>query len=99
MLCARAKEAALDQAFCSAFALLKARTSKQHEAALAAERDRAEERAAACKTVWDASRYGVPVRTLRELMEIKDDKLRYAAAALYAQIGILQLQQSVSLLI
>eukprot|EP00903_Cladosiphon_okamuranus_P008728 g8360.t1 len=76
VLCARAKGAALDQAFSSALASLQARTSEQDEAALAAERDKIRERAAACKTVWDASRYGVPVRTLRELMEIKIDQSR-----------------------
>lgn len=76
MLFARAKETALDQAFSSAFTSLQARTSEQDEAVLAAERRRAEGRAAACKTVWDASRHGVPVRTLRELMETKIDASR-----------------------
>lgn len=76
MLCARARETALDEAFSSAFGSLQVRTSEQDEAAVAAERDRAEKRAAACKTVWDAARYGVPVQTLRELMEKKIDESR-----------------------
>lgn len=76
MLRARANEAALDSAFSLAFGSLQVRTSEQDEAALAAERDRTEERAAACETVWDASRYGVPVRKLRELMETKIDQTR-----------------------
>lgn len=79
MLCARARETALDEAFSSAFGSLQVRTSEKDEASLAAERDRAEKRAAACSTVWDAARYGVPVRTLRELMERKMDQSRYAA--------------------
>lgn len=71
MLCARAREAALDKAFSSAFGSLQVRTSEQDEAALAAERERAKKRSETCKTVWDASRYGVPVPTLRDLMERK----------------------------
>lgn len=81
MLCARAREAALDNAFSSAFGSLQVRTSEQDKAALAAERARAEKRAEACKTVWHASGHGVPVRTLRELMESKIDQSRYAARA------------------
>lgn len=76
VLCARARETALDDAFSSAFGSLQVRTSEQDEAALAAEREEAERRAAACSTVWDAARYGVPVRTLRELMERKINRRR-----------------------
>lgn len=76
LLCARSRETAIDEAFSSAFGSLQARTSEQDEAAAAAERDRAEERARACSTVWDTAKYGVPVRTLRELMDEKVESAR-----------------------
>lgn len=81
MINARARAAALDEAFSSAFGSLLARTFKQEEAAAAVERQRAKERAEACETVWDAAREGVPVQTLRELMERNIDRSRRAARA------------------
>lgn len=76
MLCARARATGLDRAFSSAFGSLQARALEREGAAVAAERQRAEERAAACSTVWDAARHGVPVRKLRELMDAKIEKSR-----------------------
>ena len=76
MLCARSRAAGRDQAFSSAFGSLQARTLEREEAAVSAERRRAEERAEACSTVWDAARHGVPVRKLRELMDAKIERSR-----------------------
>lgn len=76
-MCARSKTNASDEAFSSAFGSLQARKSEEDEAAAATGRARAEERARACSTVWEAAKYGVPVRTLRELMDEKIES-RYA---------------------
>eukprot|EP00752_Nemacystus_decipiens_P006514 g5866.t1 len=95
MLSARATGTALDKAFCSAFDSLQVRASAHDEAALAAERERAETRAEACKTVWDASRFGVPVRTLRELMEKKIDQSSCVAWEGAEEDGIVQAGQSI----
>ncbi|CAN0543532.1 unnamed protein product, partial [Ectocarpus sp. 12 AP-2014] len=70
-MCARARETAIEAAFSSAFSSLQARRSEQKAAAARAEGERAELRASACSTVWSAARYGVPVRTLREMMSEK----------------------------
>ncbi|CAN0353572.1 unnamed protein product, partial [Ectocarpus sp. 12 AP-2014] len=70
-MCARAREIAIEAAFSSAFSSLQAHRSEQKAAAARAEGERAELRASACSTVWSAARYGVPVRTLREMMNEK----------------------------
>ncbi|CBJ48393.1 Chain A, Crystal Structure Of The Bard1 Ankyrin Repeat Domain And Its Functional Consequences pdb/3C5R/B Chain B, Crystal Structure Of The Bard1 Ankyrin Repeat Domain And Its Functional Consequences [Ectocarpus siliculosus] len=70
-MCARARETAIEAAFSSAFSSLQARRSEQKAAAACAEGERAELRASVCSTVWSAARYGVPVRTLREMMSEK----------------------------
>lgn len=72
-----AKALAMEEAFSLSFRCLQARIADHEKQAIATERKRAIERAAVCSTVWDAARYGVPVRQLRELMEQKLENSRF----------------------
>ena len=76
MACTRARVFAEDKAFYSAFGSFRARIAEGEEAAVATERERAQEKATACSTVWDAARHGVPVQRLQELMERRRENSR-----------------------
>lgn len=77
--CSKVRDTADDEAFSCKFHLLRARSSERGELAVTAARKKTVEEAAACSTVWDAARHGVPVRRLRELMEKKLNKTRSAS--------------------
>lgn len=70
---------AKDRAFSSAFEDLQVRDSQRKEGAAEVADKLAEAKAAACSTVWDAARHGVPVGRLRELMEQKIARTRFVA--------------------
>lgn len=73
---AESKTTAMDNAFTSVFSAMQAGAIEREEAATANATARAAEMAAACTSVWDACQQGVPLRRLRELMELKMESSR-----------------------
>lgn len=76
-VCARARVSARERAFSVALHSLLSRASEKEKLAAAAERRKAAEKAASSSTVWQAARFGVPVRRLQELMEQETKESRF----------------------
>lgn len=77
-VCARARVSARERAFSAALDSLISRASEKEKLAADAEHRKAAEKAAASSTVWQAARFGVPVRRLQELMEQETEESRCA---------------------
>lgn len=79
MSLAKANATVMDNAFTTSFSAMQAEVTKREEFAAADATARAAKVAAACTNVWNASRQGVPLRRLRELMELKMENSRRGA--------------------